>query len=223
MGSVKDIKRVVVFSAHPDDAEITVGGTLALLSDSGHEVTVWNMTTSEMSDGGAERRRAAAGRAAEILGYELRWFQEGRFQQVEEIEEFQLVRALDSILDAERPDVVFTHWEGDSHGDHVRLSRAVIASSRRTLADLYLLPPSECEAPHFHAFVPNTFVDVSAMLERKLEAIAQYEYPGRGFRLPSPHAIRALAGAVGASMGCVAGEAMQLLRLRGVAVRALGV
>ncbi|MEE1089051.1 MAG: hypothetical protein UIC63_08810, partial [Bacteroidaceae bacterium] len=35
--SEKDRKKIMVIGAHPDDAETSVGGTICLLTDAGHE------------------------------------------------------------------------------------------------------------------------------------------------------------------------------------------
>lgn len=216
------MRRVVVFAAHPDDAEIAAGGTLALLAEEGHEVTVVHMTTSEFSPEAAARRREAAARAAAILGHRLLWFADGQHQQVEELPEYLLVREVDALFAQLRPEIVFSHWIGDSHGDHVRLGRVVNAASRCVSADLYAFPPAEMRTPGYAAFSPNVFVDVGAVLERKLRAITEYNYEGQGHRRLDPAQYEALAAAAGAQCGCRAAEAFLLLRHRGIGTAACG-
>jgi LmbE family N-acetylglucosaminyl deacetylase len=65
------------------------------------------------------------------------------------------------------------------------------------------------------AFVPNVFLDISAVLDRKLKAMACY----RSELKPMPHprsleAIRHQAKLWGAKVGCRAAEAFMLLRER---------
>src|SRR5580704_16658760 len=66
--------RIVCIHAHPDDAEILAGGTLALLSEAGHSITIISMTPG---DGGsachtaeqtADIRRQEAAEAAKLIG-----------------------------------------------------------------------------------------------------------------------------------------------------------
>jgi len=63
---------VVVVSAHPDDAELGCGGTIARLADLGHSVTIVDLSDGEPTPsnppGHQERRLKEAHEAAKILG-----------------------------------------------------------------------------------------------------------------------------------------------------------
>ena len=66
--------RILSIHAHPDDAEILAGGTLARLSQLGHELTIVTMTpgdcgSSEFSaEEVASMRRREADAAARLIG-----------------------------------------------------------------------------------------------------------------------------------------------------------
>ena len=63
------------------------------------------------------------------------------------------------------------------------------------------------------AFQPNVFVDISATLEIKVQAMTLYESEARLFPHPrSPEALRALARRWGSVVGLEAAEAFQLVR-----------
>lgn len=60
---------ILVLSAHPDDAEVQMGGTLAALSDQGQHVLLVDLCDGEPSDFAAPGMRAEqAHRAAAHLG-----------------------------------------------------------------------------------------------------------------------------------------------------------
>ena len=67
-------KHILSIHAHPDDAEILAGGTLALLASRGHKITIVTMTPGDC--GSAELsaaeistiRRKEAEHAAEVIG-----------------------------------------------------------------------------------------------------------------------------------------------------------
>ncbi|HXE71743.1 MAG TPA: PIG-L family deacetylase, partial [Candidatus Nitrosotenuis sp.] len=60
---------VLVIAAHPDDAELAVGGTLLALKAEGYAVGVLDLTDGEPTPrGDPATRRAEAARATEILG-----------------------------------------------------------------------------------------------------------------------------------------------------------
>jgi len=65
---------VIAVGAHPDDVEIAVGGTLAMLVRQGYRVGIVDLTDGEPTPGspGPEVRLAEAKRAAEILGVQVR-------------------------------------------------------------------------------------------------------------------------------------------------------
>ena len=65
---------VIAVGAHPDDVEIACGGTLARLVEQGYRVGIVDLTDGEPTPGspGPDVRLKEAGRAAEMLGLQLR-------------------------------------------------------------------------------------------------------------------------------------------------------
>jgi bacillithiol biosynthesis deacetylase BshB1 len=64
---------VLAVAPHPDDLEITCGGTLALLSRQGHRVGMLDLTTGEPTPRGSEEIRASESEAArQVLGVPVR-------------------------------------------------------------------------------------------------------------------------------------------------------
>jgi LmbE family N-acetylglucosaminyl deacetylase len=166
-------KTVAAFMAHPDDAELCMGGTLVRFAQAGYTVHIVIACVPDFP----ERRRREAETGAAILGAGVRILEapRGRPQwQVEDVPVYQLVAAFDAILVEVKPAVIFTHWQGDAHHDHVCVSKAVHSATRRQVADLFL-----CESPNAYAVGPSlpvdTYVDVSATMERRLQSIACHE------------------------------------------------
>ena len=65
---------VIAVGAHPDDLEISCGGTLARLADAGHKVGMIDLTDGEPTplSPGPEVRLAEAAAAAKVLGVHKR-------------------------------------------------------------------------------------------------------------------------------------------------------
>src|SRR5678816_2839736 len=60
---------ILAVGAHPDDVEISCGGTLALAARQGYGVAILDLTRGELSTNGTvEERAAEADEAARILG-----------------------------------------------------------------------------------------------------------------------------------------------------------
>jgi LmbE family N-acetylglucosaminyl deacetylase len=174
---------VLVVSAHPDDAEIAVGGSIAAWTDAGKRVLVACLTVSDVGAEARQRRLAATERAAAILGHDVVWLGDGAWDQVEDVPEYVLVRHLDALFESARPDVVVTHWDGDSHADHVRCARAVVASTRRWPQTLVLqFGPAEHRTVRYREFVPTLVLSVAEHSDRKARALQEHAYAGTNFR-----------------------------------------
>lgn len=101
---------VLAIMAHPDDAELWAGGTLARLAQAGAAVTI---AVPEHADA---IRNAETASAAGELG--------ARYQQYAAVE----TDALHDLLDATRPEVVITHPLDDVHPDHRHVAYTLTAA-----------------------------------------------------------------------------------------------
>ncbi|MGV4988109.1 PIG-L deacetylase family protein [Streptomyces sp. NRAIS4] len=172
---------VLVVVAHPDDAEIAVGGTIAHLCAHGVRVVTAVLSLPE-SGAGAERRTRHTEQAAATLGYELRWPTGGEHRQVADIGEIPLVAAVDRLIAEVAPRAVLTHWGGDGHADHRLTARAAAAATRTCRVDLYGMRPGEMRTPAFSRFAPQVFVDITAYAAAKRSALEPFGTARPGFR-----------------------------------------
>ena len=116
---------------------------------------------------------------------------------------------------------MFTHYPGDLNIDHAITFRAVLTATRPMLGEpvreiLSFEIPSSTEWSSFRretVFVPNVFIDVSATLQRKLDAMASYVSELRQYPHPrSLEYLREHAGHLGARVGINAAEGFELIR-----------
>ena len=180
----------LVISAHPDDAESQMGGTLVKLSKKGQRVLLVDLTDGEPTEF-AERgvRAQQAGEAARILGVErLSLGMQDRFVTDTAEARIQVAR----LIREHRPRWVYTTGEACVHPDHaavVGLVRAAVFLAR--LGQWERVPGGELLAdqepwvverlffPHCKMEPPWTefafAVDVSDVYERKRQALAAYQ------------------------------------------------
>src|SRR5437764_6303431 len=113
--------RILCVHAHPDDAEILAGGTLAVLSQAGHSITIVTMTpgdcgsTEHSADEIAEIRRKEAATAASLIGAEYRC---AEFRDMAIFNTDQSRRRVTELIRHARPDLVLTAAPVDYHCDH---------------------------------------------------------------------------------------------------------
>jgi bacillithiol biosynthesis deacetylase BshB1 len=168
---------VLAVGAHPDDVEISCGGTLALATTQGYSVGILDLTRGELSTNGTPEIRAAEGvEAARALGVSGRWnagLPDGGINSHDDGQTRQIagwIRAL-------RPSIVLVHFPRDRHPDHVEASLLLdragyLAGLRRYAAEGESFRPS---ARYHYAsrvgFAPSFVVDVTEAWERKRVAI----------------------------------------------------
>ena len=174
---------VVCVGGHPDDPESGCGGTLARYAALGHAVTVVYLTRGERGisakslDEAARIRSAECEAACKILGAKPVFF--GQIDGATEVTQAQ-VDAMTRLLAATKPDVVFAHWPVDTHLDHQVASMLTIRAwmALRT-ASLYFFEVNS--GSQTEGFLPNTYVDISSVIEQKKAALfAHVSQDGQG-------------------------------------------
>ncbi|MGC4021186.1 MAG: bacillithiol biosynthesis deacetylase BshB1 [Cyclobacteriaceae bacterium] len=119
---------ILVIGAHPDDAEISCGATIAKHIALGKKVGIVDLTRGELGTRGtAEIRDQEAADSAKILGISIRenlGLRDGFFQN-SEADQFKVV----SILRKYQPEIVLTNAIHDRHPDHGRASDLVYEST----------------------------------------------------------------------------------------------
>lgn len=172
---------VLVVAAHPDDAEISVGGTIARLVAAGHAVGVLDVTRGELGSRGTRADRDAEAAATRVLGLAWRGNLEqpdGRVEATLDVRE-ELARLLRHL----QPEVVLAHSELDPHPDHVASGR--LAREAWYLAGLRRLAerdggPAACRPRRLARFMshrrfePTLVVDVTPVWATKVAAVRAY-------------------------------------------------
>src|SRR3990170_2273023 len=171
---------LLAIAAHPDDVELTCGGTLIKMARGGRRVGILDLTGGEMgSRGTKEIRRREAAAAARVLGVAHRENLGLPDAHLELRMDYKL--ALARCIRRLRPrTVILPYWEG-RHPDHYTASR--LGYEGCFLAGLKQLP---IEGRAFRPFKilystveqrhvrPTFVVDISRQFDRRYKAILSY-------------------------------------------------
>lgn len=183
--------RIASIHAHPDDAEILAGGTLALLAQQGHEITIVTMTPGDKGSDilGPEEiaavRRVEAMTAAAIIGAE---YVCAEFRDMEIFSDDSARRRVVELVRQLKADIVITSSPSDYLADHEATSVLVRDSlfaaqlpNYRTdsppLTDipaLYFMDPIEGLDREGRAVKPDFSVDVGETFEIKKAMLAAH-------------------------------------------------
>ena len=171
---------VLAIAAHPDDVELTCGGTLARLKASGYRVGIVDLTRGEMGTRGTPEIRAAeARRAAEILGADFREQLDLGDGGLRLGRESELV-VIDFIR-RERPRVLMTPYPDDRHPDHRRAGQLVTDAAyyaglrKLTTAHPAYRPQQTVYFSTFDPREPDFVVDVTPYIETRRAAMRAFE------------------------------------------------
>jgi LmbE family N-acetylglucosaminyl deacetylase len=221
----------LVIAAHPDDEVLGCGATIARLVAEG-----WAVHVTIVAEGATSRSvkrdpsmhqvelsdlAKCAEAANNILGSASLKLYSLPDNRMDGVELLDVVKLVEAEINHYKPCLVLTHHAGDVNIDHRVLHDAVITACRPQPQHLvknllFFEVPSSTEwrpAASGMYFAPNYFYDVTAFLEKKLEALRAYEPEMRGFPHPrSIEAVEHLARWRGATIGCAAAEAFMLGR-----------
>jgi bacillithiol biosynthesis deacetylase BshB1 len=165
---------LLVIGAHPDDAEVHVGGILALASDAGLRAGILDLTAGELGTRGtAETRREEGLESARILGVQRHFLDlpDGRFDEAE-ADRLKVMAAVRSL----KPELLVLMAPDDRHPDHRRAHRLCVEAAY--YAGLRNYPcPGKPWRPKALAWMggenpgrPDLVVDVSRVWERRMAA-----------------------------------------------------
>ena len=175
---------LLVFAAHPDDAELGCAGTIAGLTAMGKKVGIIDLTEGEMSTrGNVEVRRTEAAEAAKILGVTVRenLGLKDAFFKNDWLEQESVIR----VIRRYRPERVIANAVSDRHPDHGRASRLVRqAVFMAGLKKIITIDGEEEQMPFrpmstYHYIQndyiePDFIVDISDQWDKKIEAIRAF-------------------------------------------------
>lgn len=224
---------VIAVGAHPDDVEITCGGTLARLVDLGYRVGIVDLTDGEPTPGsaGPDVRQAEAVRAAEALRVHHRVNLNLPNRRL--FDSFEARVALATEFRRHRPRLVIgfggkTVMASPDHFQAMQITDAAVFYSRLSKWDEYFdgLPThavtNQLSFPiTFHNLdLPSSagyiVADIGDTLDRKLQAIGAYasQFPPSKCRILD--AVESMNRYHGATAGFEAGELFLTHRTIGV-------
>ncbi len=173
---VPPFERVLVLPPHPDDESLGCGGTVAVLAQGGATVTILSATDGDATRGSslpreeiARRRRAEAERAAAALGARPRFLglPDGALAE----HPHELASGIRRAIAELEPQAVLAPWLLDGGSDH----RAVAEALAEVLRGAGEGGPEIWGYEVWTPLIPNRIVEVTAVIERKREALAAHE------------------------------------------------
>lgn len=204
----------LIVGPHPDDQELGMGGTIALLAAQGHKVHLLDVTNGEPTPYGDPQTRARESvAAASALGVERTLLGLINREVTHTLENRHKMAAMFRRF---RPDVLFLPYPTDAHPDHVAVTR--IGEDARFDAKLTKCEtiPGEPWHPkriiyyyctHLRmSFQPTFCIDISSTIGKKMQAVAAYHSQFGVNKSPVPEMIKTMAAYFGGRIGTAYAE-----------------
>jgi bacillithiol biosynthesis deacetylase BshB1 len=225
---------ILAFGAHPDDVEISVGGTLISEARQGKNVGLIDLTRGEMGTRGTvEIRNQEAEEARKIIGAVVREnlempdaFLETNAENLEKV--IRVIRKY-------QPDIVITNAPSDRHPDHGHAASLVVEACFKAGLRKYQVdgtgenawrPKAIYQYMQFYIHQASFVYDISHVIDEKVACVLAHKSQFFNPESKEPETVisspqfkenlRARASEYGIQAGFDYGEPLMLIRLPGV-------
>jgi bacillithiol biosynthesis deacetylase BshB1 len=172
------------FAAHPDDVELSCGGTAAKLVKTGRKVGIIDLTMGELGTRGTiEIRRKESNNAGKILNVLIRENLEIRDGNIEnnEVNRLKIITTIRKY----QPVIIFIPYHNDRHPDHQNANKLIRESAFYSGLQKIKTTLNGKNQPAFrparnyyfmqtYTFEPSFIVDITNEFETKMKAIKCY-------------------------------------------------
>ncbi len=215
--------KVLVISPHPDDETLGAGGTLLRHIACGDEV-YWCVVTHAFADSTeayCQERLLMIEKVSQAYGFAKYLLLGFPAAALDTVPMRCIIDALSKVIQEVKPVIVYSVGDSDVNTDHDIVYRALMVATKPVYTPfiqeilLYEVPSSTNWAfpDKSVRFQPNTFVDISKFVERKITIMRYYGEEIKTF----PHArseegVTALAIFRGVQVGITKAEGFRLIR-----------
>ncbi|WP_149723710.1 PIG-L deacetylase family protein [Campylobacter concisus] len=213
--------KILVVAVHPDDETLGCGGTLLKHKHDGDEI-YWLICTKmdEISDYHTARENEIK-QASDAYKFDGVFSLGLNTMRVDEYGMSELIGKVSKVISEVKPNIIYLPFKSDVHSDHRKIFEASYSCTKvfryPFIKKIYMMEIlSETEfAPGVKedAFMPNSFVDISNYLDKKIEIMKIFKSEIGEHPFPrSERNLRALATLRGATCGCEYAESFMLLK-----------
>ncbi|HEM48620.1 MAG TPA: bacillithiol biosynthesis deacetylase BshB1 [Caldithrix sp.] len=171
---------LLAFGAHPDDVELSCGGTILKMVKFGYKAGIIDLTEAELSTRGTvERRRMETGKSSKILDLSIRENLQISDGQIENnhINRLKVVNCIRKY----QPEIILAPYYEDRHPDHVHTSNLISESnfySGLSKIETGTNPYRAKNIIYYYQHLvdnPSFVVDITDEFEKKMEAVKAFE------------------------------------------------
>jgi len=214
-------KKILVVAVHPDDETLGCGGSLLKHKANGDEINWLICTTIDKDQNYYQTREKEMNKVSKLYAFNSVHSLLLKTTRIDEYSISKLIEKISKVINKVKPNIIYLPFKGDAHSDHRRIFEASYSCTKSFrypfIKKIYMMETlSETEfspSTKEDSFIPNTFVDISKHMDKKIQLMQIYKNEIGKHPFPrSERNIRALGTLRGATCGYEYAESFMLLK-----------
>ena len=168
--------KILVVAVHPDDETLGCGGTLLKHKDDGDQIHWLICTSLDKKNKSYKNREKEIKKVSKLYNFNSVHNLKLKTKRIDEYSFSNLIKKISNVINKIKPNIIYLPFKEDVHTDHKKIFEASYSCTKSFrysfIKKIYMMEIlSETEfAPSINkdSFVPNTFVDVSNYIIKKL-------------------------------------------------------
>ena len=213
--------RILVVAVHPDDETLGCGGTLLKHKAKGDKIHWLICTSLNKNHSYYQNRNKEISKVSKIYNFNSVDNLPFEPTKIDKHSMSEIIEKISKVINKVRPNIIYLPFQEDVHTDHKKIFEASYSCTKSFrypfIKKIYMMETlSETEfAPSIEKkwFIPNTYVDISKYISKKIQIMKIYKGEFNKHPFPrSEKSIKALATFRGSTSGCKFAESFVLLK-----------
>ncbi len=213
--------KVLVVAVHPDDETLGCGGTLLKHKDAGDKIHWLICTDLSNNHRHYQIRQKEIKKVSKLFNFNSVNSLPFETAKIDQYNMKDIIEKISNVINKVKPNIIYLPFKDDIHTDHKKIFEASYACTKSFrysfIKKIYMMETlSETEfSPSIKkdSFIPNTFVDISKNIDKKINIMNTYKSEINKHPFPrSKKNIKALATFRGATCGFNYAESFVLLK-----------
>lgn len=213
--------KILVVAVHPDDETLGCGGTLLKHKAKGDKVHWLICTNLNKKHSYYDNRELEIQKVSKLFNFDSVNQLQFETTKIDQYCMSQIIDEISKIIRKLKPNIIYLPFKEDIHTDHKKIFEAAYSCTKsfrfKYINKIYMMETlSETEfspSTKESTFIPNTFVDISKYMIKKVQIMKIYKSEIGNHPFPrSETSIKALASFRGSSSGCKFAESFVLLK-----------
>ena len=213
--------KILVVAVHPDDETLGCGGTLLKHKAKGDKVHWLICTNLNKNHVYHVKREKEIQKVSKLFNFDSVHQLKFETKKIDHYSISQIIDEISKVIKYLKPNTIYLPFKEDIHTDHKKIFEAAYSCTKsfrfKYINKIYMMETlSETEfspSTKESTFIPNTFVDISKYINKKVQIMKIYKSEIDNHPFPrSETSIKALASFRGSSSGCKFAESFVLLK-----------